>query len=122
MAISLIYLIIYTRYLLKAIRLIILIKNGENYEIIDWKKIFDKEYSCGLDFDSRFPPLNISSNSQSITGNLTYSMVSYGFKSILENETFKLKIKIKDRGLNNSNIIETQDFTLTSILKENWSN
>ena len=95
------------------------IKNGENYKFIDWKKIFDKEYSCGLDFDSRFPPLNISSNSQSITGNLTYSMVSYGFKSILENETFKLKIKIKDRGLNNSNIIETQDFTLTSILKEN---
>ena len=31
-AISLIYLIIYTRYLLKAIRLIILIINGEYYE------------------------------------------------------------------------------------------
>ena len=93
------------------------IKNGENYEFVDWKKIFDKEYSCGLDFDSRFPPLNISSNSQSISGNLTYSMVSYGFKSVLENETFKLKIKIKDRSLNNSNIIETQDFTLNSILK-----
>ena len=44
-------------------------------------------------------------------------MVSYGFKSVLENETFKLKIKIKDRSLNNSNIIETQDFTLNSILK-----
>ena len=100
-------------------KLYLLTKNGENYEFVDWKKIFDKEYSCGLDFDSRFPPLNISSNSQSISGNLTYSMVSSGFNSVLENETFKLKIKIKDRSLNNSNIIETQDFTLNSILKIN---
>ena len=46
-------------------------------------------------------------------------MISYGFKSVLTDKTFKLKIKIKDRSLNNSNIIETQDFTLTSILKEN---
>ena len=46
-------------------------------------------------------------------------MVSYGFETVLNNQTFKLKIRIKDRSLNNSNLIETQDLTLNSIMSDN---
>ena len=94
-------------------------KNTEKYELIDWTRIFDKEFACGLDFNSRFPPLNISSNDQSISGQLKYSMVSYGFETVLNNETFKLKIRIKDKSLNDSNIIETSDLTLISLISKN---
>ena len=94
-------------------------KNGNEYEFIDWTRIFDQELACGLNFNSRFPPLNISSNTQSISGQLKYAMVSYGFETVLNNQTFKLKIRIKDRSLNNSNLIETQDLTLNSIMSDN---
>ena len=45
-------------------------------------------------------------------------MVSYGFEMILKNDIFKLRIYIKDRELNTSNIIETPEVTLEEILSE----
>jgi hypothetical protein len=45
-------------------------------------------------------------------------MVSYGFEMILKNDIFKLRIYIKDRRLNTSNIIETPEVTLEEILSE----
>ncbi len=93
-------------------------KKNNDFEIIDWKRIFDREYGCGLDFNSRFPELNISNSSQLLSGKLRYGMVSYGFEMILKNNIFKLKIYIKDKDLNNSNIIETPEFTLEEILSE----
>jgi len=86
--------------------------------LIDWKRIFDEEYGCGIDFNSRFPPLNISNSSQLLSGKLRYGMVSYGFEMILKNDIFKLKIHIKDRELNTSNIIETPEVTLEEILTD----
>ncbi len=94
------------------------VKQNNYFEIIDWKRIFDSEYGCGLDFNSRFPELNISNSSQLLSGKLRYGMVSYGFEMILKNNIFKLKIYIKDKDLNNSNIIETPEFTLEEILSE----
>ena len=91
-------------------------KNGNNFEIIDWRRIFDEEFGCGIDFNSRFPPLNVGNSSQLLSGKLRYSMVSYGFEIILKNDIFKLKIYIKDRALNTSNIIETPEVTLEEIL------
>ena len=85
--------------------------------MIDWKRIFDQEYGCGIDFDSRFPPLNVSNSSQLLSGKLRYWMVSYGFEMILKNDLFKLKIHIKDRDLNMSNTIETPEVTLEEILE-----
>ena len=93
-------------------------KENNEIEIIDWKRIFDEEYGCGIDFNSRFPPLNISNSSQLLSGKLRYGMVSYGFEMILKNDIFKLKIHIKDRELNTSNIIETPEVTLEEILTD----
>lgn len=93
-------------------------KDNNEFTIIDWKRIFDQEYGCGIDFDSRFPPLNVANSSQVLSGKLRYSMVSYGFEMILKNDIFKLKIHIKDRELNTSNIIETPEFTLEEISVE----
>ena len=91
-------------------------KENDDFKLIDWKRIFDQEYGCGIDFDSRFPPLNVSNSSQLLSGKLRYGMVSYGFEMILKNDLFKLKIHIKDRDLNMSNTIETPEITLEEIL------
>lgn len=93
-------------------------KENDEFKLIDWKRIFDEEYGCGIDFNSRFPPLNISNSNQLLSGKLRYGMVSYGFDMILKNDIFKLKIYIKDRELNTSNIIETPEVTLEEILSE----
>ena len=93
-------------------------KENNEFVLIDWKRIFDEEYGCGIDFNSRFPPLNISNSSQLLSGKLRYGMVSYGFEMILKNDIFKLKILIKDRELNTSNIIETPEVTLEEILTD----
>ena len=58
----------------------------------------------------------MSNSSQLLTGKLRYAMVSYGFEMILKNDLFKLKVYIKDRDLNMSNIIETPEVTLEEIL------
>ena len=79
---------------------------------------YESAQKKGIDFDSRFPPLNVANSSQVLSGKLRYSMVSYGFEMILKNDIFKLKIHIKDRELNTSNIIETPEFTLEEILVE----
>ena len=91
-------------------------KENDDFKLIDWKRIFDQEYGCGIDFDSRFPPLNVSNSSQLLSGKLRYGMVSYGFEMILKNDLFKLKIHIKDRDLNMGNTIETPEVTLEEIL------
>ena len=61
-------------------------------------------------FDGRFPVF--SDKGSSIDGTLRYSMTSLGFTSIFSIRTLKLRVKIKDRDRNSSNVIETPEFTL----------
>ncbi len=70
----------------------------------DWRKEF-----CTT-FDGRFPVF--SDKSTSIQGTLRYSMTSLGFKSLFSIKTLKLRVSIKDRARNKSNVIETPEFTL----------
>ncbi|MAR65482.1 MAG: hypothetical protein CMB83_06135 [Flammeovirgaceae bacterium] len=91
-------------------------KIGNDFELIDWTRVFDEEYGCGIDFNSRFPPLNIGNANQVLQGKLRYGMVSYGFENVLENNIFKLRIFVKDRALNSSNTIESKEVTLQEIL------
>jgi hypothetical protein len=70
----------------------------------DWRKEF-----CTT-FDGRFPVF--SDKESSIDGTLRYSMTSFGFTSIFSIKTLKLRVSIKDRERNTSNVIETNEFTL----------
>lgn len=71
----------------------------------DWRE----EY-C-LTFDGRFPVFSDDPPS-SIDGTLRYSMTSFGFKTLFSIKTLKLRISIKDRARNRSNVIETPEFRL----------
>ena len=93
-------------------------KQNDNFELIDWKRVFDEEFGCGIDFNSRFPPLNIGNTNQVLQGKLRYGMVSYGFENVIRNDVFKLKIYIMDRALNLSNVIETPEVTLQEIMSD----
>ncbi len=93
-------------------------KENDNFELIDWTSVFDEEYGCGIDFNSRFPSLNIGNINQILQGKLRYGMVSYGFENIISNNIFKLRIYIIDRALNQSNRVETPEFTLQQIKED----
>lgn len=73
----------------------------------DWRKEFCTTY------DGRFSQL--SDTSTPLEGTLGYSMESAGFKFIFSVKTLKLRISIKDRDFNVSNVIFTPEFTLDQI-------
>lgn len=81
------------------------IKEGNEYKLFDWEKEF-----CTISFNQRF--MVLSDTKRPLSGSLQYEMVTSGMKSIFGNKALKLKVRIRDRSLNNSNYIETPDFTL----------
>ena len=89
-------------------------KRGSAYEVIDWKRAFDTN-GCGIDFNARFPIFDLQSLNSSLEGTIKYGMVSSGFNVLIRTDTFKLTVKIKDRQLHDSNVIETGDLTLQDL-------
>lgn len=94
-------------------------RNGE-YELFDWLTQFDETGCQGIDFNGRFPIFDQTNlnNGSALEGTLKYSMLSSGFNISFRNDTIKLRVVIKDRALNNSNVIETPDFTLQAISED----
>lgn len=84
------------------------VKEGGTYKLFDWEKEF-----CTISFNQRFPVL--SEKIGPLEGSLQYAMVTSGMKTIFSIKTMKLRVKIRDRDLNISNIIETPEFTLDKI-------
>ncbi len=82
-------------------------RNGE-YEEFEWRREFGP-FSC-ITFDGRYPPLNTAEFERPLAGSLSYSMISSGFVPLFGNDTLQLRIQIKDRALNVSNIVESPDF------------
>lgn len=82
------------------------------YTEYDWKQ---GTGDCLFSFDQRFQVVSRATNP--IEGILRYSMKSFGFTPLLGSKTLRLRVQIKDRALHQSNIIETDDFTLNSIRK-----
>jgi hypothetical protein len=80
---------------------------------LNWETITGTE--CGPSFDGRFPRL--SDKDGPLEGTLRYSMKSEGIAFILSSRSFKLRVTIKDRALNTSNIVETDFVTLEGIKK-----
>jgi hypothetical protein len=89
-----------------------LIKDGQEFKVFDWQEEF-----CTIAYNQRFPVL--SETISGLEGTLHYSMVSGsgGFTVTFSIKTLKLRIQIKDRALNLSNVIETPEFTLDKIRK-----
>jgi len=81
------------------------VKDGNEYKLFDWEKEF-----CTISFDQRF--MVLSDTKRPLSGSIQYDMVTSGMKSIFGTKALKLKVRIRDRSLNNSNYIETPDFTL----------
>ncbi len=90
-----------------------LVKNPSTliFEEFDWTKEFAYP-NCGPTFDGRFPILFKDNAGSPLEGELKYIMQSTGFKLAFSIKTLKLRIQIKDRALNLSNVIETPEFTL----------
>lgn len=88
-----------------------LVKEGNEFVEFDWRE----EY-CTQSFDGRFPVLSDNPGT-ALEGTLRYGMYSIGFAPIFSVKTLKLRIQVKDRALNRSNVIETPEFTLDKIRK-----
>lgn len=77
----------------------------DGYYEFDWRKEF-----CVQSFDGRFPKL--SGDDNALEGTIRYSMNSLGFESIFSVRTLRLRVSIKDRALNQSNVVDSGPFTL----------
>ncbi|MDO6438389.1 hypothetical protein Q4534_13290 [Cyclobacterium sp. 1_MG-2023] len=86
------------------------IKRGGNYTEFNWS---DPPYFTT--FNGRFPRMLEEEQQRAIEGEIRYSMLSLGWNSVFRNDTLKLEIKVKDRALNESNVVSTPDFTLSQI-------
>ncbi|HEY0652722.1 MAG TPA: hypothetical protein VGD65_06320 [Chryseosolibacter sp.] len=77
----------------------------DGFIVYNWRKNW-----CQQDLDGRFPIL--TDKEGPLEGQLRYAMPTFGFKSIFTIKTLKLRVKIRDRALNESNTILTKEFTL----------
>ncbi len=73
----------------------------------DWREQYCQSY------DGRFPILTDTEGP--LEGSIRYSIGSIGLKNIFTIKTMKLRIMVRDRALNESNVIFTKEFTLDSI-------
>jgi hypothetical protein len=65
---------------------------------------------CQQNLDGRFPVL--TDKVGPLEGTIRYAMTTIGFRRIFTIKTLKLRIKIRDRDFNESNTVETREFTL----------
>lgn len=87
-------------------------KNG-TFTLYDW--ITANPPQCGETYNGRFPILNTSGQDRPLEGTLKYAITGAGFEVIFKRDTLKLEIRIQDRALNKSNIVQTQEFVLKDI-------
>jgi hypothetical protein len=88
-----------------------LTKVGDDFEVFD----IEAAVGCTSLFDARMPVL--TDKERPLEGTIKYKMPSTGFQILFNTKTLKLRVKIRDRAFNESNIIETPAFTLNSIRK-----
>lgn len=85
-----------------------LIKDGGVFQEYDWRS--DR---CTAPLGGRFSPLKEDfDNTKPLEGVIQYGFGSAGIKSFFRNDTVKMRVKIRDRALNESNEIESRAFVL----------
>lgn len=70
---------------------------------------------CTPNFHGRFPLLSDRPGQRPIEAELRYG-IRGGFRLLFRNNALKLRISIKDRDLNQSNIVETEPFMINDII------
>ncbi|MEM9325131.1 MAG: hypothetical protein AAGA85_05730 [Bacteroidota bacterium] len=72
---------------------------------------------CQQSFDARIPIFDEANIGRSLSGSITYSMISTGFEPLFRLDTMRLEFFIYDRQLNKSNTVSTPDFVLPDITR-----
>ncbi|WPP49926.1 hypothetical protein [Catalinimonas niigatensis] len=86
----------------------ILIKENGEFQKYNWRK-----ERCTAPLGGRFAPLKEDfNNTKPLEGVIQYGFGSAGIKSFFRNDTVKMRVKIRDRALNESNEIESRSFVL----------
>ncbi len=96
------------------------IKKGNNFErILDFNPDDGIPYQVPVNpFYYRFPILNTTQKKGPLEGNLQIALANAFFQrfdgvgTFEPTDTLKVRIYIKDRALNNSNVVESQQFTI----------
>lgn len=83
----------------------------EVFENGNWVE-FDWSEFC-LSYNGRFPVLGGQGNA--LEGTIRYGMANASYLALFSVKTLRLEVKIRDRALNSSNTVTTQNFTLNSI-------
>ena len=95
----------------------LLVKKGSTY--IPYQEFVPELISeCDPLFTSRFPIFDRSDIGRPLDGSISYTFFSTQFaanNSAILNETIRLRFFIYDRALNQSNVVETEDFTILGL-------
>lgn len=93
------------------------------FKEFNWETDIDPAI-CSFGFNARFPkpsekltqnpPFEIIKKNK-YEGQITYNMASVGFQYLFANKKIKLRLKIRDRALNESNVVETTPLTLEEL-------
>ena len=74
--------------------------------------------SCTDTFNARIPIFDRDNLGRSLSGTISYAMLSQGFQLVFLNDTIKMDFYIYDQALNQSNIATTGDFVLSDITRD----
>jgi hypothetical protein len=85
-------------------------ENGQFVEYNTYEKL------CAPPFHGRFFVLNTARDIRPLTGELQYGFIS-SFRLQFRFNTIKVRFQIQDRALNKSNIIETEPFNISEVVR-----
>lgn len=89
----------------------LLVKRQDEYVEYNFRK-----ERCVVPLGGRFPPLKEDFNDKKpLKGVIEYRQVSSGILPLFRNDSLKIRVKIRDRALHESNVIESDPFTLRGI-------
>jgi len=98
-----------------------------NFEVTLFRRISDGVYEavdfgdpsiCRAPLGGRFPPLKDDfSNKKPLEGTIQFSAPSLIFKPLFRNDSLKIGVVIRDRAGHESNMIESDPFTLSDITR-----
>lgn len=89
------------------------VKNGNDYIDFDDGVLLNFPECVDLAYNSRIPLLRGSEPGAPLEGRISYAIKSVDFKVLFGAKLLRLKFYIEDRALNRSNVVITDDFTLT---------